>query len=541
MKGKLPKWFNYGKFPDPKSFPDEPQGSNGPEEPGDPEDPDSTTEPVNSEPTNMEPTNTESASTEPSKSASSSSCSQTAFSNCDVSRFVSNSVTQDSTSCTTTSACSGNPITKITATTWSCSQKTFQDCKGTAFITGSGVTSFATACSSTTECSGTALTSITTITSSAIPDATAIWHYEDQPLENFKDCYWSAAGTNGFPELSKLLACEGRTMSPSSSSSLTPNTPVSTTVDSTQSISSSQGSVSNTQGTQTSTESSTTSSPAATSGPAPPGYIFIVADVPTDTSNNTLEWYILDYQEGNTSVTCEQTSFVSYWTTTFDRSKSIPMPGGEKDIVISSAGELCSYKNSGDNLGRLFCPSGEFACDAQSGELDCGIRKRYLEIECPYHGLGTVRPSSASSQGPQPSPTSTSPSQTSTSPQPPKALEIFAAFVKEPVVNDEWTGQGGLTFNFNDLDNNTNPGCGDKPVTNGIGEVDNHGIFTLGGQFPMNLAAGNCAYYNNGQSPGRLFCGEDPNKRDIPCNLLPAYNETICPNSFLYPVYSCPY
>ncbi|KAF2829259.1 hypothetical protein CC86DRAFT_453919 [Ophiobolus disseminans] len=191
--GKLPKWFSFGDFP--------PAPGGKPQEPGDPEQPDQN-----------EPTK----STEESKASSSvvSSCSSTAYSSCDVSRFVSGTATEMLQSCRTTSACTGSDVTKVIATTWLCSQSAIQDCRGTAFVTGGGITSFATDCSTRSACSGTGVTSIMTlISSSAMPQLPPVFDLGFKKDDEQNQCALRlAASATDEIEESEYLACFGLTV-----------------------------------------------------------------------------------------------------------------------------------------------------------------------------------------------------------------------------------------------------------------------------------------------------------------------------------------
>lgn len=253
--GNLPKGFNFGNFPHPTSFPPPPCPPNSePNEPNNPEDPKP-----------EEPTKTPEPS--PSQSSPSSSCSQTVFSSCEVSRFVSDTVTRTTESCSTTTACTGLDITKISATT-ACTQSTFRDCRGTAFVTGGGTTSFATECSTRSACSGTPLTSITTlISSSPEPTGTII---VDPPMmveEEQRDCVFNLLKSDKEEiELSDYLACVGSTANVTSTPEQTTSTPVVTLSPSADG----QSSPSVTPSVQSSTPAPTTLSPvSSSSSPVP--------------------------------------------------------------------------------------------------------------------------------------------------------------------------------------------------------------------------------------------------------------------------------
>ncbi|KAF1832755.1 hypothetical protein BDW02DRAFT_411967 [Decorospora gaudefroyi] len=213
-RGKIPEWLTFAKFPNPNSFP--PATGGGPKEPQDPEDPEDPEEP------------TETPESSQASSSSSSSCSQTAFVSCDSSRLVSNSITQAGMACTTTSACSGADITKVTATTFVCSQTAIQDCQGTAIVSGSASspTFFATRCSTRSACSGSGITSITTsvLSSTGIPQEVIL--EPELPEESFEQqqCVLSLVeSATAAIEEADYSSCFGKTVDPTPSGILSLN------------------------------------------------------------------------------------------------------------------------------------------------------------------------------------------------------------------------------------------------------------------------------------------------------------------------------
>lgn len=194
IKENLPDWFNFGSFPNPTSFLP-PPGVN-------------LEEPQTPEPSKT-PKLTEAS------SCSRSSCSQTAYSSCDLSRFVWETMTLTFQSCTTTTACSGADITKVTAIAKTCSQTEIQDCQGTALATGGGTTFFTTDCSARSACSGTGITLATTITASTpLPDLTIYTNpLEEEGWMTEQQCVISkiAYATTEVQE-ANISACYGETI-----------------------------------------------------------------------------------------------------------------------------------------------------------------------------------------------------------------------------------------------------------------------------------------------------------------------------------------
>lgn len=108
----------------------------------------------------------------------------------------------------------------------------------------------------------------------------------------------------------------------------------------------------------------------------------------------TMDWLFLeaDYEQG---VECREDFLRPFETVPWDESGTT-YPGGTKELDLEIDGEVCEYRNDGDDPGALWCGERVIGClndpadkdpndvNAEKGEYQCGDYTRQPVFVCPW-------------------------------------------------------------------------------------------------------------------------------------------------------------